>query len=61
MCSCGDCCLYVTGFFVPPLAVACRRGCGADLLINVGLWMLGAVPGIVHSWYIVSTSPQYEY
>jgi uncharacterized membrane protein YqaE (UPF0057 family) len=29
-------------------------GCGADLLINLILWFLGWIPGVIHGWYIIS-------
>ncbi|KAL1932039.1 hypothetical protein VTP01DRAFT_9095 [Rhizomucor pusillus] len=48
-----DIALFVIAFFFPPLAVLIRRGCGIDFLINVCLTLLGAVPGIVHAFYIV--------
>ncbi|KAJ7219183.1 hypothetical protein GGX14DRAFT_355441, partial [Mycena pura] len=37
----------------PPLGVFLERGCGADLLINILLTILGWVPGIIHALYII--------
>ncbi|KAF7722757.1 hypothetical protein EC973_002711 [Apophysomyces ossiformis] len=48
-----DIALFVVAFFIPPLAVLLKRGCGIDFLINICLWALGAIPGIVHAFYIV--------
>ncbi|KAH9857018.1 UPF0057-domain-containing protein [Lenzites betulinus] len=37
----------------PPLGVFLERGCGADLLINILLTVLGYIPGIIHALYII--------
>ncbi|KAJ3561904.1 hypothetical protein NP233_g9906 [Leucocoprinus birnbaumii] len=37
----------------PPLGVFLERGCGADLLINILLTILGYIPGIIHALYII--------
>ncbi|RUS17981.1 hypothetical protein BC937DRAFT_89290 [Endogone sp. FLAS-F59071] len=51
--SSRDIFLFIIGFFLPPIPVFIKRGFSADLLINIALWCLGAVPGIVHAWYII--------
>lgn len=38
-------CLYFIAIFLPFLPVLIRRGCGADLLINICLDILGWIPG----------------
>ncbi|KAG8695582.1 plasma membrane proteolipid Pmp3 [Ceratobasidium sp. 394] len=38
---------------LPPLGVFFERGCGADLLINILLTILGYIPGIIHALYII--------
>ncbi|KAM0720826.1 hypothetical protein Q7P37_003111 [Cladosporium fusiforme] len=38
---------------LPPLGVFLERGCGADLLINILLTVLGYIPGIIHALYII--------
>ncbi|KAL1589073.1 Plasma membrane proteolipid 3 [Cladosporium halotolerans] len=38
---------------LPPLGVFLERGCGADLLINLLLTILGYIPGIIHALYII--------
>lgn len=34
--------------------------CSADSFINILLCMLGYLPGLIHSWYIIATHPPYE-
>lgn len=46
----SDICLYFLSLFFPPLGVAIKRGCGADLLINIGLSLLAWIPGVIHAW-----------
>ncbi|KAK1776864.1 LOW QUALITY PROTEIN: hypothetical protein QBC45DRAFT_452837 [Copromyces sp. CBS 386.78] len=36
----------------PPIAVFAIAGCGADLLINICLTLLGYIPGHVHAFYL---------
>ncbi|KAK7727274.1 plasma membrane proteolipid Pmp3 [Diaporthe eres] len=45
---------YFIAIFIPPLAVFLKRGCGADLLINICLTILGWIPGLIHAWWIIS-------
>ncbi|KAF2668131.1 UPF0057-domain-containing protein [Microthyrium microscopicum] len=54
--STSDVLLYFLAIFLPPVSVFLKRGCGADLLINILLWVLGWIPGVIHAWYIVSRS-----
>ncbi|KAI6132621.1 hypothetical protein EDD16DRAFT_1533639 [Pisolithus croceorrhizus] len=51
-----DVLLYFLAIFVPPLVVFFKRGCTADFWINICLWILGWIPGVLHAWYIVSRS-----
>lgn len=37
---------------LPPVGVFLERGCGADLLINILLTILGYIPGIIHALYV---------
>ncbi|KAH8591077.1 plasma membrane proteolipid 3 precursor [Bisporella sp. PMI_857] len=37
---------------IPPVGVWMVAGCGADLLINICLTVLGYIPGHVHAFYI---------
>ncbi|KUI69994.1 Plasma membrane proteolipid 3 [Cytospora mali] len=45
---------YIVAIFLPPLAVFFKRGCGVDFLINIGLTILGWLPGLLHAWWIIS-------
>ncbi|KAJ7273618.1 Alpha/Beta hydrolase protein [Mycena haematopus] len=38
----------IAAVVLPPLGVFLERGCGADLLINILLTVLGYIPGIIH-------------
>jgi hypothetical protein len=39
-----------------------KRGiCSADSLINVCLFVLGYIPGLLHAWYIIATYPDPGY
>ncbi|KAF7554532.1 hypothetical protein G7Z17_g2842 [Cylindrodendrum hubeiense] len=63
MCS-ADIFLAIIAFLFPPLPVWVKRGiCGADSLINILLCVLGYIPGLLHSWYIIAKFPEpaYEY
>ncbi|OQN95634.1 Plasma membrane proteolipid 3 [Cryoendolithus antarcticus] len=43
----------ILAIFLPPVGVFLERGCGADLLINILLTVLGYIPGIIHALYII--------
>ncbi|KAI0134701.1 putative RIC1 protein [Xylariales sp. AK1849] len=43
----------ILAIILPPLGVFLERGCGADLLINLLLTVLGYIPGIIHALYII--------
>ncbi|KAI9485752.1 MAG: hypothetical protein EXX96DRAFT_546360 [Benjaminiella poitrasii] len=51
--SSRDIALFIIAFFFPPASVAVKTGCSVDLLINICLCALGAIPGIIHGFYIV--------
>ncbi|CAC9893748.1 unnamed protein product, partial [Aureobasidium pullulans] len=42
----------IIAIILPPLGVFLERGCGADLLINLLLTILGYIPGIIHALYV---------
>lgn len=52
---CVDCVIkwysFACDYFVGVLA---EKGCGVDLLINIGLTCLGYIPGIIHAIYIIA-------
>lgn len=43
--TCSDICKIILAILLPPLGVLLERGCGADLLINILLTILGYIPG----------------
>lgn len=43
--SYSDICKIILAIILPPLGVLLERGCGADLLINILLTILGKLPG----------------
>jgi uncharacterized membrane protein YqaE (UPF0057 family) len=47
----SDICKIIFAFILPPLGVFLERGCGADILINICLTILGWIPGIIHAMY----------
>ncbi|PMD45273.1 UPF0057-domain-containing protein, partial [Hyaloscypha variabilis F] len=48
----SDICKIILAIILPPLGVFLERGCGADLLINILLTILGYIPGIIHALYV---------
>ncbi|XXG98477.1 hypothetical protein Hte_004801 [Hypoxylon texense] len=62
MCT-ADLFLGLLAILFPPLPVWVKCGlCSADSIINILLCMLGYIPGLLHSWYIISKFPEtYEY
>ncbi|ANZ76208.1 BA75_02633T0 [Komagataella pastoris] len=61
MCCC-DCLLVIIAVFFPPFPVWVKRGlCSADSVINILLCILGYLPGLLHSWYIISRYPEAYY
>lgn len=46
--------MILLALFLPPVAVAVKRGLGKDLLINILLCLLLFFPGMVHALWIVS-------
>src|SRR5438046_107881 len=49
----SDVIVVILAIVLPPVAVVIRRGCGADLIINLILCLFGHIPGILHAIYIV--------
>lgn len=50
----GNVLLYCLAILIPPVAVLLKRGCGADLIINICLTILGWIPGVIHAWWVIS-------
>ena len=44
--------IVIITIIFPPLGVFLVAGCGADLLINIALTVLGYLPGHLHAFYI---------
>ncbi|KAK9480393.1 hypothetical protein V1514DRAFT_325310 [Lipomyces japonicus] len=58
-CCSADVFLILLAILFPPLPVWIKRGiCSADSLINIALCMLGFIPGLLHSWYIIARFPE---
>ncbi|WWD19571.1 hypothetical protein CI109_104032 [Kwoniella shandongensis] len=49
-----DVLLYFVALFIPPIPVFLKAGIGAQLLINILLWILGWIPGVLHAWWIIT-------
>ena len=49
----SEICLVFISIFIPPLGVLLHRGCGADLVINILLTLLGHIPGVIHAIYLI--------
>ncbi|KAJ9138455.1 hypothetical protein NKR23_g8481 [Pleurostoma richardsiae] len=63
MCS-VDIFLGLLAILFPPLPVWVKCGiCSADSFINILLCVLGYLPGLLHSWYVIAKYPEppYEY
>ncbi len=60
MCLCFcDFFLVIIAVFFPPIPVWIRRGfCSADSIINIALCCLGYIPGLLHSWWVISQYPE---
>ncbi|KAI0478753.1 hypothetical protein GGR56DRAFT_340016 [Xylariaceae sp. FL0804] len=57
-CSCADLFLGFLAILFPPLPVWVKVGlCSADSIINILLCLLGYIPGLLHSWYIIAAFP----
>lgn len=41
----SDICKIIFAIIFPPIGVLLERGLGVDLLINIGLTLLGFIPG----------------
>jgi len=44
--------LVLITILLPPVGVFLVSGCGADLLINICLTLLGYIPGHIHAFYL---------
>ena len=46
--------LIILAILLPPVAVFLKRGADVHLLINIVLWVLGVLPGIIHALWVVT-------
>jgi uncharacterized membrane protein YqaE (UPF0057 family) len=61
-CSLWDCCLILIVILCPPVAVFFEYGCDTQFWLNLVLWLLGIIPGIVHAiWAIWWREPTRVY
>ncbi|KAH8888884.1 hypothetical protein GQ53DRAFT_826082 [Thozetella sp. PMI_491] len=44
--------LVIITMILPPAGVYAVAGCGADLLINICMTLLGVLPGHLHAFYL---------
>jgi len=50
--TCSTVLLVLVTLLLPPVGVYIVAGCGVDLLINIGLCLLGYIPGHIHAFYL---------
>ncbi|KAH9444703.1 hypothetical protein MJO28_013271 [Puccinia striiformis f. sp. tritici] len=55
--STTDILLYFLAIFVSPASVFIKRGCAADFWINIALFILGWIPGVIHAWWLIAKYP----
>lgn len=45
--------LVILAILLPPLAVFLKEGAGTALIINIILWLLFYIPGLLHALYVI--------
>lgn len=45
--------LVIIAVLLPPLAVGLKEGVGGQLILNIILWLLFYVPGLLHALWVV--------
>jgi len=45
--------MMILAILLPPVAVFLKTGAGKDLVINIILYILGVVPGVIHALWVV--------
>jgi uncharacterized membrane protein YqaE (UPF0057 family) len=48
--------LYLSSLIMPPLAVYLKKGAKKEFGVNLGLTILGWVPGMLHALYLISST-----
>lgn len=57
--SFGDVILLVMAVILPPLPVAIKSGvCSGAFFLNILLFILAYIPGVIHAWYIILKHPE---
>lgn len=54
MASANKVLLIILAILLPPVAVFLKKGGGMDLVINIVLWILGVLPGIIHALWVIT-------
>jgi len=49
-----DGCRIIASVIIPPLGVFLRVGLGFHFWLNIGLTLLGYIPGLVHAIWIIA-------
>ncbi len=44
----------IVAFFLPPVAVAMKKGLGRQVLVALLLTLLGHIPGVIYGLYVVT-------
>lgn len=45
--------LVIIAILLPPLAVGLKAGVGGALILNIILWLLFYIPGLIHALIVV--------
>lgn len=45
--------LVIIAILLPPLAVGLKAGVGGALILNIILWLLFYIPGLIHALWVV--------
>ncbi|MCC5822409.1 MAG: YqaE/Pmp3 family membrane protein [Phycisphaerales bacterium] len=45
--------LVIIAILLPPLAVGLKSGVGGALILNIILWLLFYIPGLIHALWVV--------
>lgn len=45
--------LIIIAILLPPLAVGLKAGAGGTLIVNIILWLLFYIPGLLHALWVV--------
>ncbi|CAD6196557.1 unnamed protein product [Caenorhabditis auriculariae] len=51
--TCSDIPKFICALLLPPIGVWMEKGCGAQLVINILLTLLGYIPGIIHACIVI--------